>query len=205
MQVFGLLVSTVFALSALLLPPEAIEVQGPSGKVADLSAATAVDLAGATVRPLATTAPATVLLFVREDCPIANRYAPEIVRLHDRFSPQGVVFWLVYADTPQDGEAIRAHLRDYGLPDQALRDPEHVLVRAAGVRVTPEAAVFVPGPGGPRLAYRGRIDDRYQALGRMRASPTVHDLEEALTAVLAGKAVVRSEAPAVGCFITNQP
>ena len=142
---------------------------------------------------------------MREDCPIANRYAPEIVRLSDLFSPQGVAFWLVYADPPPDAQAIRAHLRAYGLPDQALRDPEHALVRAAGARVTPEAVVFIPDPGGPKLVYRGRIDDRYQDFGRMRPSATVHDLEDALTAVLSGRTVARSEAPAVGCFITKRP
>ena len=78
-------------------------------------------------------------------------------------------------------------------------------MRAAGARVTPEAAVFVAGSAGPKLVYRGRIDDRYLTLGRMRTSPTVHDLEDALTAVLAGRSVVRSEAPAVGCFITHRP
>ena len=65
--------------------------------------------------------------------------------------------------------------------------------------------MFVPGAAGPKLVYRGRIDDRYQDFGHMRASPTVHDLEDTLTAVLAGHAVARSEAPAVGCFITQNP
>ncbi|HVQ30672.1 MAG TPA: FG-GAP-like repeat-containing protein [Vicinamibacteria bacterium] len=171
----------------------------------DVSGAGGLDLTGTVVRPLSTAAPATVLLFVRADCPIANRYAPEIVRLRDQFSPRGVAFWLVYADPPQDAESIGAHLREYALPGPALRDPEHALVRAAGARVTPEAAVFVPGAMGPKLAYRGRIDDRYQDLGHMRASPTVHDLEDALTAVLAGQAVARSEAPAVGCSIAQNP
>ena len=71
--------------------------------------------------------------------------------------------------------------------------------------MTPEAAVFVPAATGPRLAYRGRIDDRYVDFGRMRAQPTVHDLEDALAAILSGQAVPHETTPAVGCFIANAP
>ena len=31
----------------------------------------------------------TVLIFISTDCPISNRYAPEIKRLHDEFAPKG--------------------------------------------------------------------------------------------------------------------
>jgi hypothetical protein len=162
------------------------------------------DLEGRAVQPLQTAgAKATVLLFVSTDCPISNRYAPEIRRLWERFSPSGVAFWLVYVDPAEDAPAVRRHLQEYHLPDVALRDPQPALVKAAGVRVTPEAAVFVPAAAGPRLAYRGRIDDRYVDFGRMRAQPTVHDLEDALAAILSGQAVPHETTPAVGCFIAN--
>ena len=61
-----------------------------------------------------------------------------------------------------------------------LRDPDHVLVRAAGATIAPEAAVFVREAPAPRLIYRGRIDDRYLAPGRMRPAATAHDLEDAI-------------------------
>ncbi len=148
---------------------------------------------------------ATVLLFVGTDCPISNRYAPELRRLYERYAPSGVAFWLVYADPAADAAAVRRHLGEYRLPEIALLDPGRALVKAAGVRVTPEAAVFVPTAGGPRLAYRGRIDDRYVALGRMRPAPTVSDLDEALAAILSGRPVPRETTPAVGCFIAGTP
>jgi hypothetical protein len=166
----------------------------------------AQDLDGRAVEPLqAGGGKATVLLFVGTDCPISNRYAPEIRRLFDRYSPLGVAFWLVYVSPPSDAEAVRRHVRDYQLPGIALLDPQPALLEAARARVTPEAAVFVPAPGGPRLAYRGRIDDRYVALGRMRPEPTVHDLEDALAAILSGRPVPRETAPAVGCAIAGAP
>jgi len=69
--------------------------------------------------------------------------------------------------------------------------------------VTPEAAVFVPGGPRARLVYRGRIDDRYVAFGRVRAAPTTHDLEDAVAATLAGRPVPHDVTPAVGCFIPD--
>ena len=162
------------------------------------------DLEGRTVRPLEDATPkATVLVFVGTDCPISNRYAPEIGRLRERFAPQGVTFWLVYVQGTGSAETIRRHLGEYFETLAALRDPEHQLVRRAAARVTPEAAVFVRGTAGTRLVYHGRIDDRNVDFGRTRAAPTTHDLEDALAAVLAGRPVPREVTPAVGCFIAD--
>ncbi len=46
-----------------------------------------------------------------------------------------------------------------------------------------------PRAGSLREVYRGRIDDRYFALGRERPQAMHHDLEEAIRAVLADKPV----------------
>ena len=142
----------------------------------------------------------TVLIFVSTDCPISNRYAPEIKRLHDEFTPRGVRFRLVYPN-PLDSDAdIRTHLEEYGYPPIAQRDSDHTLVKMAGATITPEAAVF---DARGRLVYRGRIDDRFVELGRERPAATQSDLRTALTAILAGKRVSPSHTQAVGCFIAD--
>lgn len=167
-----------------------------------LAVAAALDLSGAAVDPLpGRGAGPVVLVFVRTDCPIANRYAPELRRLQDRFYGKGVAFWLVYPDPSEKPDAIRRHQREFGLAFRALRDPRHELVKAAQATVTPEAAVFVAGPDGPRMVYRGRIDDRYVGFGRSRPAPTRRDLREVLQALAAGSAVAPSTTPAVGCSI----
>jgi thiol-disulfide isomerase/thioredoxin len=162
------------------------------------------DLEGHAIRPLESpSAKAVVLVFVRTDCPISNRYAPELRRLSDRFAERGVEFWMVYSDPRESAETIAQHVREYGHPGRAVRDPGHALVRAAAATVTPEAAIFVPAAGGPRLVYHGRIDDRYLDFDRMRATPANRDLEEAIEAVLAGRPVTAASAPAVGCFLSD--
>ena len=137
------------------------------------------------------------------DCPISNSYAPEVQRLAAEFSPRGVVFRLVYPNADETAAGrVRRHLNEYGYRLEPLRDPHHALVKAAGVQVTPEASVFVPGRG---FVYRGRIDDRFVELGKARAAPTRRDLKDALEAVLNGKPVRRPPARAVGCYISDAP
>jgi hypothetical protein len=144
----------------------------------------------------------TVLIFISNDCPIANRYAPEIRRLHDRFSQRGVAFWLVHADPSETPAQIREHSRQYDLNLPEIRDPHHQLVRLAIAEVTPSAAVFAPGK---TLVYHGRIDDRFVELGRERPEAMHHDLADAVEALLDHRAVHISAAKAVGCYIPTAP
>jgi hypothetical protein len=163
-----------------------------------------LDLSGRAVDPLAEAgAGPAVLVFTRTDCPISNRYAPELHRLADRFGKRGVTFWLVYPEGAERAEAIRRHQRDFGYRFAALRDPGHALVRRTGATVTPEVAVFVRDAAGPRMVYRGRIDDRAVELGRTRAAPTRRDLAEVLAALVEGRTVTPRTTPAVGCFISE--
>jgi len=163
-----------------------------------------LDLDGRSVDPLRQPAvKAAVLIFVRTDCPISNRYAPEIERLNRKFSARGVSFWLIYPDSKQPVAAIRQHLKDYRYHIAALRDPDHVLVRRSMVQVTPEVAVFVANGGEMQLIYHGRIDDRYVAFGRERPAPTTHDLEQVLTHVAEHRTVQPFSRPSVGCYISD--
>jgi hypothetical protein len=162
-----------------------------------------LDLAGQPVEPFQMAqAKAVVFIFVSPECPISNRYAPEMKRLHEEYSSKGIAFWLVYCDPDESVETIRKHLREYQLSLPALRDPRHALVRKAQVRVTPEAAVFTSEE---HLVYHGRIDDRTVDFGKDRPAPTHRDLHDVLEAILAGQPPAQSYAPAVGCYIADLP
>jgi len=163
-----------------------------------------LDLAGRQINPFqGAHAKAAVFLFTRSDCPISNRYAPEVRRLHEKFAPRNVTFWLVYPDKDESVDVIRKHVQEYGYNFNVLRDPRHTLVKMTGARVTPEAAVFAPGGPNGRMVYRGRIDDRYVDFGKARAAPTTRDLEQVLEAIVEGKPVAARTTPAVGCIIQD--
>lgn len=150
------------------------------------------------IAPLRAAEPITVLVFTTTDCPISNRYAPAIQALAAKFGDRAR-FILVYPVPTDSPEMIRAHRQKFGYAIEHVRDAEQKLVKQTGVTVTPEVAVMK----GPTVLYRGRVDDRYVAFGVERPKPTTHDLEDALTAAIAGKPVATRETRAVGCILAD--
>ena len=141
----------------------------------------------------------SVLFFLMTDCPIANRYAPEIQRICATYGPKGAQCFLVYVDPSTTAAAVRKHLQDYSLSTYpAILDPERKLVKKAGVSVSSEVAVFTSTG---ELRYRGRIDNFYAGLGSPRPRATEHDLRDALDALISGRAVPHPMTQAFGCFI----
>jgi peroxiredoxin len=159
----------------------------------------ACDLQGNPVDPLRhIKGRAVVLIFLAIDCPICNKYAPEIRRLHDEYSSKGVKIWVVYPDPDTLPKSILRHQAEYHLPPQALLDPTHSLVGLSQATVTPEAAVFLPDR---RLVYHGRIDNREVVFGSTRPEATEHDLRRVLQRIVQGQTVTPSSTPSVGCYI----
>lgn len=150
--------------------------------------------------PFASHARVRVLLFVRTDCPITNRYAPELARIADEFKGRSVEFWLVYPDASETDRKIQEHIADYHFPGSPLHDPAHALVKRAHATVAPEAAVF---DSAGDLKYHGRIDDRYIDIGKTRPAAQSHDLEDAIAAVLTGKSIAQPVTRAVGCSLAD--
>jgi thiol-disulfide isomerase/thioredoxin len=162
--------------------------------------AAALDLSGSPVDPLnASPGKVVVLIFVRTDCPISNRYAPTIQQLSTQHDGK-VAFWLVYPAKKESAEMIRKHEREFGYQLPALRDLQHSLVKQSLVQITPEAAVF---DAGHRLVYHGRIDNLYEDFGRARTIATTHELGDAIQAALNGKMPAADSVPAVGCYISD--
>ena len=163
-------------------------------------AQSALNLDGSAIDPVArSSGKPVVLIFVRTDCPISNRYAPLLQKLHDAYSAKAD-FWLVYPDKQTTVQQIRHHLHEFGYTLGALRDPDHVLVKRASASITPEAAVF---DSRGKLAYHGRIDNWYEDAGRSRPAATSHELQLVLDALIAGKAAPIASANAVGCYISD--
>jgi hypothetical protein len=174
---------------------------------AGLTGPLAIDVNGHPVTDLAPPGTrAVVLFFAASDCPISNRYIPEVQRIAKQFETLGVRVWFVYPNPGDDAKAVRAHDLEFAITANTALDTRQTLTRMAQVTVTPEAAVFVPQGTSLHELYCGRIDDRYIALGAERPQATHHDLKEAVRAVLAGKPVPQPEGPPIGCsIVTRQP
>ena len=154
---------------------------------------------GAVLRPLEPSGAANVLFFVSTDCPVSNAYAPEIQRVCSAYRSKGVSCALIYEDVHVSAADVRRHLDEHHYQHIAAAiDADASLAVRVNASITPETVV-IDRAGAVR--YRGRIDNFYVAFGQSRQVVTVHDLRDALDAVLAGTPVAAPVTQPVGCFI----
>jgi hypothetical protein len=142
---------------------------------------------------------AEALFFVTHDCPISNYYAHEIRRICEENAKRGLSCALVYVDPTLTDEQVKKHAGEFGHGAYPkIIDRKHELVKATGVEITPTVVLLKPDS---TIAYRGRIDNFYAALGKARRQVTEFDLRDALDAVFAKRPVAKPETQAVGCYI----
>ena len=140
-----------------------------------------------------------VLAYTGVGCPIAQKYAPRLGRLAERFGEDGVDFVMVDA-CPQDSrEAIAKELEELGLSLPAYKDFRQDLTRRLEIETTTTVLLFDEDG---KLAYRGAIDDQY-SLGAARPEPREHFLADAIEDVLASRAPEPAATKAPGCRITR--
>lgn len=139
---------------------------------------------------------AVVLLFLGLECPVSNGYAPEYARLAKTFAGEGIGFYGIHADPIVTPASATKHAREYRLSFPILLDARQQVARQAGVTIVPQAVVLAPAG---QVLYRGRIDDRYSLDGKRREEPSIRDLENALKAIVAGKAPAVAETKVFGC------
>jgi hypothetical protein len=180
------------ALAAALALAAVFPDSAAGQSVVDLRGSAAEELAKARGKVL-------VLVFVRTDCPVSNRYTPLIQQMSRQYG-KDASFRLVFPDNGESPKKIRNFLREYKYELSAIRDVNHALVKAAQAKVTPEAAVF---DAQGALVYHGRIDNLYEHIGQARRAATTHELADAIEAAKLGKNPAVLSADGVGCFIAD--
>lgn len=115
------------------------------------------------------------------------------------YRAKGVTCALLYEDPRVTAAEVRQHIGEHNYQNiPAAIDADASVAVRVHASVTPETVV-IDHAGAVR--YRGRIDNFYVAFGRSRQVVTVHDLRDALDAVLAGKPVASPVTEPIGCFI----
>ena len=160
------------------------------------------DLAGGTHRFGAADGAARVVVFLSTTCPISNAALPRLGSLaeevagNDGAGEPAVRFLAVVTDDGVTREDLLAFARERRLPWPVAGDGADALRKRLRPTHVPEA--FVIDAQG-RVAYRGAIDDAYEAVGRRRPEVTRRWLADAIGAVVSGKRPPVAFAPPVGC------
>jgi hypothetical protein len=136
----------------------------------------------------------TVVFLLLADCPIAQKYSPEIRRISKEFRPKNVRFVGAFVDPDITAANIETQLAAFQLPLKPAIDKDWGLAKRLDIRIAPTAVVIQNG----EVRYQGRIDDRFPSVGIQR-TPRTRDLRDAIVATLAGKPVTQPKTEAVGC------
>jgi peroxiredoxin len=141
-------------------------------------------------------------VFLSTECPVSNGYTKTLNDLHAKL-PQGKVdLFGVVADPTVSRTQAAKHFAEYNTDFPVLFDASGLLVRALKPTHVPEA--FVLDRDG-KLAYRGAIDNAWEALGRRRPKAERHFLADAIAEAVDGKPVAMPETTPVGCLIETPP
>ena len=137
--------------------------------------------------------PATVVLFLATQCPIATDYAERIVALVKTYEAKNVQFIGINSNKQEKIEEISAYSEEHGFEFPVLKDPENKIADYFGARRTPEVFLL---DAERILRYAGAIDNSPK-------EPTKHYLQDALDLVIAGKDIPKTskKTRAVGCTI----
>ena len=145
-------------------------------------------------------APAVVLYIHGVACPIVRRSVSELNRLQEVFAPQGVVFYMLNANSQDAREDLAGEVREFGLNMPILKDPTQRIVHSLGSTRTAEAIVLDP-KNGWQMLYRGPVDDRFD-YGTQKNEAQNKYLENALRAHLAGESIATKQVAPKGCLIS---
>ena len=138
-----------------------------------------------------------VLVFLDTACPVATRYVPVLDQLRSDPRTSDAKLYGVLSNPDISWREAAEFVDDFGIEFPVILDTAGDLARRLNPRVTAESFVVSTAN---RLVYRGRIDDRFVAVGRLRTRITSHDLREVLEALTQGKTPGPYETEATGCF-----
>ncbi len=140
----------------------------------------------------------TVIAFLSPECPLCINYSRNLKATYDRFAAQDVALVGVFAGKWFSPQEVGAFATKYDLAFPMVLDEDNSLAKKLGATITPE--VFVVNSQG-QVLYSGGIDNRMNALGKMKQQVTAHYLDDAIEADLDGRGISPEKTKAIGCLI----
>ncbi len=140
---------------------------------------------------------ALVLIFMCNHCPYVQGVIQRLIKLQDKF--KDIAFVGINANDsenyPEDGfDKMKDYAKDWGLNFDYLWDETQKVAKIYKAQCTPDIYVYDKDQ---ELAYHGRLDDNWQHEDKV----TMHELNDALEALMNDKKVGDQQYPSMGCSI----
>lgn len=143
-----------------------------------------------------------ILIFDCNTCPYSKAYNDRIIALHSNFGPKGFPVVTINSNDSEhspgdsfDHMVAKATQKNYDFP--YLQDESQRIAKAFGATNTPHVFVLERKGNDFVVAYIGAIDNN----ARSAAKADKKYVEEAVSALLAGRPVSTNRTKAVGCGI----
>ena len=141
-----------------------------------------------------------VVVFICNHCPYVKHVAPELARLADEYSQQGIAVVGISSNDatayPDDSpEMMKQEATTQGYHFPYLYDQTQAVAQAYKAACTPDFYLF---NSELKLVYRGQLDDTRPQQG---TPPNGKDLRAAMDALLQGQAIPEPQKPSIGCNI----
>lgn len=134
-----------------------------------------------------------IFVFLSAECPVAQRYAMRLKRMHNEFNKKNVTIVGVYSNENDSVEDVNEYVKKAEYPFPIVKDNDGSLARHIGATMTPQAHLIdTTGV----LRFRGPIDDN-----RYETRVKHNYLMDALVAVINGTEIQVKEPPSFGCTI----
>ncbi len=189
----GVLVCAALIWFAAALPSRG-QVAGPGQTIGDFKLE---DTAGKTHSLASYKGKIVVLAFWSFKCPVALSYDAPLAALQEKYAGRGIVVLGVDSNSNETSAEIERNVRNLNLAFPMLLDSDGVLAERVGATITP--TVFVLDGQGV-IRYKG-------SLGNLRKpgdSKREAFAEDAIDAILAGKAVAVPETKVNGCSMKRK-
>lgn len=156
-----------------------------------------VDLDSYQGRPL-------LVMFICNHCPFVVHVIEKLVAVVNRQQQSGFTAVAISANDavayPQDGpQAMRKFAQKYGFNFPYCYDESQQVAKAYGAECTPDFFVY---DAQHKLRYRGQMDGSRPG---NEVPVSGADLDQAMSAILSGRAVSGEQLPSIGCNIKWKP
>ena len=142
----------------------------------------------------------TLVIFMCNHCPFVTHVGNAMAALAAKYTPQGIGFVGINSNDveayPQDdAQHMLQFSADYALAFPYLLDTSQDVARDFNAACTPDFFLYKEDGS---LVYHGQFDDSRPDTG---TRATGRDLQQAMDAMLHGKAISGAQMPSIGCNI----
>jgi thiol-disulfide isomerase/thioredoxin len=141
-----------------------------------------------------------VYVFLSDECPMCQGYAPVLNQLATNYGKKGVELIGVFPNYYATDSSITAFRTEYNIVFKTIKDSTFTLTNFFKASTTPQ--VFMSNTEGS-LLYNGQIDDTYFRAGKRRGTTSAFYLKSAIEAALSNRKPDIAETKAIGCVIVR--